>query len=88
MPVVLTEWGHDQSNAEYKGVYHTCLDSYLSGLKAGWMLWAVSGSYYVREGKQDYDETWALYNHNWSGWRQKASADAIKDMAKRTLAGT
>lgn len=65
MPVVLTEWGHDQTNAEYKGVYHTCLNSYLGGLKAGWMLWALGGSYYIREGTQDYDETWGLYNHNW-----------------------
>ncbi|EHL01724.1 putative endoglucanase E1 [Glarea lozoyensis 74030] len=88
LPVVMTEWGHDMSNNEYKGVYQTCLDSYLGGLKAGWMFWEVGGSYYTRQGKQDFDETWALFNHDWTNWRQKASAESIKEMAKRTLAGT
>lgn len=45
MPVLLTEWGHDQSNSEYTGVYATCLATYLAQQKAGWMLWVISGRY-------------------------------------------
>ncbi|KAF4629419.1 hypothetical protein G7Y89_g8726 [Cudoniella acicularis] len=60
LPVILTEWGHDESDTEYSGVYATCLASYLEGLKGGWMLWVLSGSYYIRDGTQDYDETWVV----------------------------
>jgi hypothetical protein len=86
MPVVLTEWGHDQTDAEYSGVYATCLKKYLGGLKGGWMVWVIAGSYYIREVGQDLDETWGLFNHEWSAWRQAAGATAIKGMVDVTLA--
>ncbi|RAL61647.1 hypothetical protein DID88_002716 [Monilinia fructigena] len=62
-------WGHAQTTSDYASVYSTCLKSYLSDIKAGWMVWALSGSYYIREGTQDYEETWGLLSHNWSEWR-------------------
>lgn len=58
MPVVMTEWGHAQDAADYATVYSTCLKTYLSAIKGGWMVWVLSGSYYIRSGTQDYDETW------------------------------
>jgi hypothetical protein len=60
-PVVMTEFGYSQADSSYNGVYATCLRSYLPSQKAGWMLWVVSGSYYIRSGTQDYDETWGMY---------------------------
>ncbi|ESZ94649.1 hypothetical protein SBOR_4958 [Sclerotinia borealis F-4128] len=69
MPVVMTEWGHSQTKADYASVYSTCLKSYLSAVKGGWMVWVLSGSYYVREGVQDSDENWGLLTHDWSTWR-------------------
>lgn len=59
-PVVMTEFGYDQSDTSYSGVYATCLHSFLPAQKAGWMLWALSGSYYIRSGTQDFDETWGI----------------------------
>ncbi|KAH8650528.1 putative endoglucanase E1 [Tricladium varicosporioides] len=85
LPVVMTEWGHDETNSEYSGVYATCLKSYLGGLKGGWMVWALGGSYYIREGTQDSDETWGLYNHNWTAWRSDPAIAAIKSMVTATL---
>ena len=58
MPVVMTEFGHLQDDATYATVYSTCLKSYLTGIHGGWMIWVLSGSYYIRQGVQDYDETW------------------------------
>ena len=58
MPVVLTEWGHAQTAADYATVYSTCLKTYLTSIKGGWMVWVLSGSYYIRSGTQDFEETW------------------------------
>lgn len=68
-PVVVTEFGFAMDGTTWKGVYATCLASYLPAQKVGWMIWVVVGSYYLREGIQDYDETWGLLTHDWSNWR-------------------
>lgn len=68
-PVVMTEWGFNMEGDDWQGVYATCIGDYMTRLKAGWFIWVLSGSYYVRSGIQDYDETWGLMNHDWSEWR-------------------
>jgi len=62
MPVVMTEFGFKQESNDYKGVYATCLKDYFVQHKAGWMYWVAAGSYYLRQGKQDMDETWGECN--------------------------
>jgi hypothetical protein len=62
MPMVITEWGHDQTDGSYTGVYASCLHSYLPAQHVGWTIWVLAGSYYIRSGTQDYDETWGLYS--------------------------
>jgi hypothetical protein len=62
LPVVLTEWGHAQDAATYASVYQTCLASFLPAQRAGWMVWVLAGSYYIRTGTQDSDETWGEQN--------------------------
>jgi len=85
-PVVLTEFGHAQTPADYATVYSTCLKDYLGGLNAGWMYWVLSGTYYIREGRQDADESWGLLNHDWTAWRDPASiARVMIPMVKETL---
>jgi len=87
LPMVMTEWGYAQDNTTYQSVYTTCLQEYLPSQQAGWMVWVIAGSYYIRSGTQDYDETWGLLNHDWSAWR---SPDAIQGnilpMVQATLA--
>lgn len=61
MPMLLTEWGHSQTDSSGSGVYSTCLLSYLPAQKVGWFYWVVAGSYYIRSGTQDYDETWGKF---------------------------
>jgi hypothetical protein len=85
-PMVLTEWGHDQTDGSFSGVYASCLHDYLPSQHVGWMIWVVAGSYYIRSGTQDYDETWGLYNHNWTDWRSQAAIDNLKTMVQLSLA--
>ncbi|CZT17384.1 uncharacterized protein RCC_03218 [Ramularia collo-cygni] len=72
VPVVLAEFGFDQTDGSYDGVYAKCIKSFITGQPGGpggWMQWVISGSYYIREDSQDYEEKWGLYNHDWSAWR-------------------
>ncbi|RAK81952.1 cellulase family protein [Aspergillus fijiensis CBS 313.89] len=76
LPVVLTEFGYAQDDTTYTGVYASCLAEWIPSVHAGWMVWVLAGSYYIREGTQDYDETWGLLDHTWSDWR---SSEAIEN---------
>ncbi|KAI5255667.1 putative endoglucanase E1 [Aureobasidium subglaciale] len=86
-PVVLTEFGFDQ-NTGSSSVYAQCIKEYLTTLPGGpggWMQWVISGSYYIREGAQDKDETWGLLNHDWSDWRNQTASDYTKSFVEKTL---
>lgn len=86
-PVMLTEFGFQMDASTWRGVYASCLASYLPARKAGWFIWVLAGSYYIRSGQQDYDEGWGLLNHDWSAWRSPSYVDgALKAMVKNTLA--
>ena len=62
LPVVMTEFGYEQDNTTYTEVYPSCLREWLPSVHAGWMIWVLSGSYYIRQGIQDYDETWGRFS--------------------------
>ncbi|KAI1372166.1 glycoside hydrolase family 5 protein [Hypoxylon crocopeplum] len=68
-PVVLTEFGLEQNGTAAQDPYISCLLDYVPSRNAGWMIWQLGGSYYIREGTQDRDENWGLLVHDWSDWR-------------------
>ncbi|KAH8904512.1 glycoside hydrolase [Coniochaeta sp. PMI_546] len=86
-PVMLTEFGFQMDASTWKGVYASCLASFLPAQKAGWFIWVLSGSYYIRSGTQDYEEGWGLLSHDWSTWRSPSYVNgALVTMVKNTLA--
>ncbi|RAL13423.1 cellulase family protein [Aspergillus homomorphus CBS 101889] len=86
LPVVLTEFGFAQDNTTYTGVYASCLMEWIPSVHAGWTVWVLAGSYYIREGTQDSDETWGLLDHTWSDWRApKAIENGLVPMVKASL---
>ncbi|KAJ4392862.1 hypothetical protein N0V91_011217 [Didymella pomorum] len=86
MPVLLTEFGFSNAGSDYNSVYATCLRKLMPQWKTGWMVWALGGSYYIRSGTQDYEETWGLLNHDWTAWRNQDAINALKGMVTSTLA--
>lgn len=58
MPMVLTEFGYAQDQSDVDSIYATCLASYLESQQAGWMYWQLGGSYIIRQGVQDYSDTY------------------------------
>jgi hypothetical protein len=88
LPVVMTEFGFKQAGTDYRNVYAQCMKDYFISRRAGWFYWALPGSYYLRQGKADFDETWGLFNHDWTDWRNPAAVrDYFRPMIKGTLAG-
>ncbi|KAL4915034.1 glycoside hydrolase superfamily [Aspergillus aurantiobrunneus] len=75
MPVVLTEFGFAQDESTWQSVYASCLREWIPEQQAGWMVWTISGSYYIRSGTQDYDDTWGILDHTWSDWRNPEAID-------------
>ncbi|KAI1333734.1 glycoside hydrolase superfamily [Xylariaceae sp. FL0016] len=85
-PVVMTEFGFAQNESLSEDPYATCLLSFLPEEKAGWMIWTLSGSYYIREGTKDYDDQWGLLTHDWSGWKAPGFVNGtLAPAAKATL---
>lgn len=80
MPVVLTEFGFSQTDDSYSKVYATCLRKIIPEWDAGWTVWVLAGSYYIRSGTQDFEEVWGLLNHNWSDWRRSQAITELKQM--------
>ncbi|KAK4442621.1 glycoside hydrolase superfamily [Podospora aff. communis PSN243] len=85
-PVMLTEFGFQMDASTWRNTYSTCLASFVTSQKAGWMIWVLAGSYYIRSGTQDYDEGWGLMNHDWSDWRSPNYVNGLLlSMVKGTL---
>ncbi|KAJ4291706.1 hypothetical protein N0V90_009601 [Kalmusia sp. IMI 367209] len=87
MPVVLTEFGFAQTGTEYTKTYATCIKKLMPQWKTGWTIWVLSGSYYIRSGTQDYEETWGLLSHDWSTWRSASAMSALQGMIDASLKG-
>lgn len=74
-PLFLSEFGVQMTGGSNKGLndedyaYLTCLVGYMENNDADWAHWAIQGSYYVRNGRVDLDESWGALDHSWSGWR-------------------
>ncbi|KAK4204529.1 family 5 putative glycoside hydrolase [Triangularia verruculosa] len=86
-PVLLTEFGFAMDASTWRETYATCLASYLPSQKAGWTIWVLAGSYYIREGIQDYNEGWGLLTRDWKDWRSQGYIDGLfRGMVKNTLA--
>ncbi|KAJ7628371.1 glycoside hydrolase family 5 protein [Roridomyces roridus] len=75
-PLWLSEFGVGQTGGPNDGGlsdadanYLTCLVQYMTNNDADWSVWGLQGSYYVRDGTINYEETWGLLNADWSATR-------------------
>ncbi|RDL38898.1 Uncharacterized protein BP5553_03238 [Venustampulla echinocandica] len=87
-PMVLTEWGMAQDGKYFSTTtYNKCLIEFMQKWKpSGWVQWDLCGSYYIRSGAQDTDESWGLLSHDWSKVRNQVTVDnSLSKMVKATL---
>ena len=85
-PLFLSEFGVGMTDGPNDGLddeayaYLSCLVQWLEGNDADWALWAVQGSYYVREGRVNVDESWGAMDRDWKGWRNGAFKGMLGSM--------
>ncbi|KAI1815110.1 glycoside hydrolase superfamily [Poronia punctata] len=86
-PLVMTEFGLPQDADAANNTYITCIMDYFSSQRVGWTIWALSGSYYIRDGTKDADESWGLLSRNWSAWRSPGFiSDVLRPAIKASKA--
>ncbi|OJD32211.1 cellulase family protein [Diplodia corticola] len=80
-PLWLSEFGWNLDTPSANEVaYYTCLVDYMTGNDADWAFWALQGTYYIRDGQTDFEETFGLVDKEWSGWRNASFPDILGDM--------
>ncbi|RLM65490.1 hypothetical protein C2845_PM16G04150 [Panicum miliaceum] len=65
-PVFLSEFGVDNRGSNVAdNRYWGCVAAAAAGLDLDWALWALQGSYYLREGVVGHDEAYGVLDHAW-----------------------
>lgn len=85
LPIVMSEYGFVQDGKYYKKQYNQCLLEFVQEHKFGYMQWGLEGSYYVRQGTIDYDESWGLLDHRWSSTRSPITVQNSLDLMSSAL---
>ncbi|KAF3963747.1 hypothetical protein CMV_011891 [Castanea mollissima] len=66
-PLFVSEFGIDESaNNATDESFMNCFLSYAAEHDLDWAIWALTGSYYIRQGKTNTEETFGLLNFDWS----------------------
>lgn len=65
-PLFLSEFGLDiRGTSIADNRFMSCLASVAAELDLDWAIWALQGSYYVREGRLGFDETYGVLSWDW-----------------------
>jgi hypothetical protein len=81
----LSEWGLAQVNpTATETAYLKCLVAYTTSNDMDWAIWALQGSYYVRNGHSNISENFGLLKPDWSDWQNSTFSGALGNMWKQT----
>ncbi|KAI2623883.1 glycoside hydrolase family 5 protein [Hypomontagnella submonticulosa] len=89
-PLILSEFGFGMTGGPNDGLsdddnaYFQCLRDYVLGNDGDWALWAVQGSYYVRQGSVGADESWGLLDADWKALRNAKVPELLAPMFQVT----
>ncbi|KAI3525876.1 hypothetical protein L1887_05006 [Cichorium endivia] len=69
-PLFVTEFGVNlMGKRESDNVFLPCYMAYLAEMDLDWAVWALQGSYYLRQGVQNMDEQYGMLDNDWTGLR-------------------
>lgn len=72
-PLLLSEFGVNQSGEhEIDNRYLSCLMALLAEYDMDWGLWALQGSYIVRQGNEDTEEVFGMLDSQWKDLRNSS----------------
>ncbi|KAK5629576.1 hypothetical protein RRF57_005291 [Xylaria bambusicola] len=89
-PLILSEFGFGTTGGPNMGLsdadnkYFQCLREYVLSNDSEWAMWALMGSYYVREGVVDYEEGYGIMDSDWVGWKNPDLPSLLEPMFQVT----
>lgn len=87
-PLFITEFGMNLMGTNRgDNIFLPCYMAHLAEMDLDWALWAISGSYYLRQGVQNMDEQYGMLDSNWTRFRNP-SFNAKLYLLHQTLQGT
>ncbi|KAF3332158.1 Endoglucanase [Carex littledalei] len=82
-PLFMSEWGVDNSGVvDNDNRYFGCVLAKAAELDLDWGLWALQGSYYLREGVVDHEETYGVLSSDWSTSQNNSVLKKIQAVQK------
>nr|CAB3484882.1 unnamed protein product [Digitaria exilis] len=86
-PVILSEFGVDNRGGNANdNRYYGCAAAVAADLDLDWALWALQGSYYLREGVVGLDEVYGVFDWAWRGPRNATALRRVQAL-QRPLRG-
>ncbi|KAH7040996.1 glycoside hydrolase family 5 protein [Microdochium trichocladiopsis] len=86
-PLILSEFGFGMTGgsradglSDKDGRYFDCLKQYALSNDMEWAIWALQGTYYIREGIIEYDDSWGYMNADWTGARNPKIGELLGPM--------
>jgi hypothetical protein len=80
-PLFFSEIGFDMSSTHTSdNRYLTCFLSIAADMDLDWAVWALQGSYYIREGVLAYDESYGLLSWDWCTARNPSFIKRINSL--------
>ncbi|XP_077229742.1 glycosyl hydrolase 5 family protein-like [Tasmannia lanceolata] len=77
-PLFLSEFGVDERGTNVNdNRFLNCMFGVAADLDLDWSLWALQGSYYLREGVKGMDETYGILGWDWCGPRNSSFLERI-----------
>lgn len=68
VPLFVSEFGGDQTGVSRRdNRFLSCFLAVAADWDLDWALWALQGSYYIRKGRPEFEETFGVLNRDWSG---------------------
>lgn len=86
----MSEFGFGMQGGPHDGLsdgdkqYWDCLREYLISNDQEWAIWGVMGSYYVRDGTVDYDESFGILDRDWNALRNPKLPEMLAPLFEQT----
>ncbi|KAL8543553.1 hypothetical protein ACS0TY_004203 [Phlomoides rotata] len=88
-PLFVTEFGINQAKTEPSEIaFRDCFLGYLAQTDLDWGVWALQGSYYIKDGVHVFEETYGMLDSNWGAIRNPDFLGRLRPLMKIKLNST
>lgn len=82
-PLFISEFGIDERGTNVgDNRYINCFFAFAADGDFDWALWTLQGSYYIRNGQHNFEETYGIFNVGWDGLRNPTFVSRLQSLQK------